>query len=289
MERTSRIACVIIAWLAVLEGTAVAQGAQPAATSDATPVAPPRGESVAPTTAGGATWTSGLGLVELSARPTENKTEDKPSASSLASPSSSVSAFSVRFMGGVDKLPGQDDLSATAGGAFRYEARHLRSLFSPWIDGGFSTTRPTKLTTLTLYDFVVRGGVDWHPARIPHVAVGPFIGYRQIHSRTGDNEVTPDSERSAILQGVDVGGQIHFRTKEALVETALQRPAFEATLYGFMQGAGLADTSNRAFIGLLASAGDTFRGFANVEGCASESTTCFPRQLRLTGGFGGMW
>ena len=329
MDRSSQIACVVVAGLSMLEGVALAQGSQRAASekprpqlpgyeaahpiavvasapspSDAapapaaasasppaavTPAPPSRVETVAPTSAGGATWTSGLGLVELSARSSESRVGDKPSASVLSAPISSVPGFGFRVLGGADKLAGQDDFSAIVGGAFRFQSRHVRSLFSPWVDAGVSTTRPTETSALTLYDVAVRGGIDWHPARISHLGLGPFIGYRQIHARTGDNDAVPDSARSAMIQGLDVGGQIQVRTREARTETSIEPPAFDATLYAFMQGAGLGQASNRAFVGLLASAGGAFRGVANIEGCASESATCFPRQLRLTGGFGGMW
>lgn len=247
-------------------------------------------EESKPKSSGGPTWTSGLGLVELSPKAEEAKAEDKPAPSAAALPPSSVSAFVLRAFVGMDKVAGSEDFRPAFGGALRFEARHLRSLFAPWVDGSFGMTLPDgdKQLLSTFYDVALRGGIDVHPARISNIAIGPFIGYRQIHTVTQRKTPEDSPTASSMLQGADVGGQIHVRSSEVRTDTEVERPLFDGIAYTFVQTASVTDTNN-VFVGALASYGSGFRVFTNVEGCASDSATCFPRQLRMSAGLGGMW
>ena len=279
MLRPSGIAMATFVALALVSGSAFAQEQQQ------------QQQQAKPKSSGGPTWSSGLGLVEVSAKTEEEKAEDKPAAQPAALPHSSVSGSGVRAFGGFDKIAGRESLGGVLGAAFRFEARHLRSLFAPWVDAAFSGTFPDSEMQVgtTNFDLALRGGLDVHPARLPWIAAGPFIGYRQLH--TVQTPKTPEDapSTSAMLQGLDVGGQIHFRTLERPTETGVARPALDAILYTFVQTAGVAGSSDRVFAGALISAGADARFFANIEGCASDAATCFPRQLRATAGIGGMW
>lgn len=266
----------------------------PPSTSPASPVSPApavRQLTIRPTpvaTVGGAKWEPGIGLV--AARNDEKAdgagvAKDEPSSRAVPSlPRSSLTEIGFRVLGGFDKRAGADGLSPLAGAALRYEARRSDSLLAPWAAGGFTTTifDATPQTEADsesgmLWDIWLRGGVDFHPLRERMIGVGPFFGYRQLHARA--------LEKSSMLQGLDVGGQVHFRTHE----TSGERPGFEAIAYGFVQGAGLAEQANRTFVGLQLSTGSSFRAFANIEGCASSPDSCFPRQMRATFGLGGMF
>jgi len=247
-------------------------------------------EESKPKSSGGPTWTSGLGLVELSPKPEEPKAEDKAAASPPALPPTSVSAFGLRAFGGVDKIAGNEGLSPTFGGSLRFEVRHLRSLFAPWVEGSFSLTLPDsdKQLLTTFYDVALRGGLDVHPARISNIAIGPFIGYRQIHTATQMKSPEDAPTASSMLQGADVGGQIHLRTNDKRTDAGVERAEFDAIAYTFIQTASLTDTNN-VFLGALVGYGSAFRVSSNIEGCVSDSATCFPRQLRMSLGLGGMW
>lgn len=84
-------------------------------------------------------------------------------------------------------------------------------------------------------------------------------------------------------------GAIHLRSEEKRTDAGVERPFADAMFYTFVQGAGLADSSGRVFVGALTSIGSDFRLLTNIEGCASDAATCFPRQIRATAGLGGMF
>lgn len=251
---------------------------------------PPRVLSMRPsplTRVGGAKWEPTLGLVAEQEKdaPGANAAKDEPSARAVpAIASTSLTEFNLRFFGGIDQIPSNETVSPLVGAALRYEARHVDSLLAPWAEGGFSSTifdatpqNENDDESVFNWDIWLRGGVDVHPLRERFIAIGPWFGYRQLHLRA--------LETSRIVQGVDVGGQLHLRTHES----ATQRPAFDAIAYGFVQGAGLGELSNRTFIGALLSAGADVRAYAQVEGCASSPDSCFPRQVRAVAGLGGVF
>jgi hypothetical protein len=235
----------------------------------------------------GAKWEPALGLVAEQEKDAQEASAARDEPASLPVPaigSTSLTEFNVRVFAGFDQIAGNESVSPLVGAALRYEARHVDSLLAPWAEGGFSTTIYDATPRNELddesafnWDFWLRGGVDVHPLRERFIGVGPWFGYRQLHLRA--------LETSRIVQGVDVGGQIHLRTKE----TASERPGFDAIAYGFVQGAGLADQSNRTFLGALLSAGSDFRAYAQLEGCASSPDSCFPRQVRAVAGLGGVF
>ncbi len=280
MRRATFAAC-LAAGITTMAGSAHA---------DEAPPPEPRRLSEQPkplTSIGGARWEPSLGLVAA-----QNQKEkdgkaapeaDAPAQAVPAIPASSLTELGFRAFGGLDKRAGADGISPAFGLALRYEARRVDSLFAPWAEAGFSGTiyeldpNATDSDTGAVWDMWLRGGLDVHPIREHWIGIGPFIGYRQLHTRA--------LERSAILQGADLGGQIHIRTSEA----AGVRPTADAILYGFVQSAGLADMSNRSFVGMIASAGGDFRFFTQIEGCASSPDSCFPRQLRAVAGLGGAW
>ncbi|HVJ93714.1 MAG TPA: hypothetical protein VM580_28120, partial [Labilithrix sp.] len=215
-------------------------------------------------------------------------TVDAPAQAVPQLPSASLTEFGLRAFAGFDTIANVDGVQPAFGFAARFEARKFDSLFAPWVEGGLHATiydvpsagsSKEDSETGNLWDIALRGGVDIHPLRTRWVGVGPLVGYRHLHWR--------ELEKSRMLQGVDIGGQVHFRTEEA----ATKRPAFDAIGYAFLQTAGLADEANRSFLGLLMSAGvgstNSFRVFAKFEGCASSPGTCFPRQLHGSAGLGG--
>lgn len=239
------------------------------------------------TRVGAAKWEPTLGLVAESQEKEGGKEAAKDEPASKGVPMiapSSLTEFDLRFFGGIDQRAGADNVDPLFGAALRYEVRHVDSLLAPWAGGGFSTTfydatpkNESDDETGNIWDFWLRGGVDIHPMRERWIGVGPFIGYRQLHARA--------LEQSFILQGLDVGGQVHLRTGES----AGSRPAFDATAYGFVQGAGIADIENRTFLGTLLSAGSDVRAYAQLEGCMSSPDSCFPRQVRAVAGLGGVF
>jgi hypothetical protein len=235
---------------------------------------------------GAAKWEPTLGLVaETQEKDGKEASKDEPASTGVPMiASSSLTAFNLRVFAGIDQRAGAEKVDPVVGAAIRYEVRHVDSLLAPWAEGGFTTTfydatpkNESDDETGNIWDFWVRGGVDIHPMRERWIGVGPFIGYRQLNARA--------LEQSFILQGLDVGGQIHVRTGE----TAASRPAFDATAYGFVQGAGIANIENRAFLGTLLSAGGDVRAYAQIEGCMSSPDSCFPRQVRAVAGLGGVF
>jgi hypothetical protein len=245
------------------------------------------------TSIGGAEWNPGLGLVAASpdGASAVQTAADSPAGSVPSLGSASLTELGIRAFGGLDTLPGVDSVSPTFGLAVRYEARRADSLLAPWAEGGFSgtihslpgreggTVSSNDSEDGELWDLWLRGGLDVHPGRERWIGAGPFLGYRQLHAR--------QLERSAMVQGLDVGAQIHLRTSETVAE----RPKAELIAYGFVQGAGLAEVANRTFVGALVSAGigEPFSLIAQLEGCASSPDTCFPRQVRAVAGLGGAW
>lgn len=268
----------------VLMNVAAARADEPAKTD-----APPRTLATKPTPltrVEGAKWEPSLGLVAEKDPAGGDATEkDEPSSRAVpALPSTSLTEFGVRIFAGIDQRRNVDTVNAVVGSAFRFEARHVDSFVAPWAEAGFSTTifdatpqNENDSEDGFNWDIWLRGGVDVHPLRARWIGVGPFVGYRQLHLRA--------LEQSFIVQGLDLGGQVHLRSHEA----AGSPPAFDAIAYGFVQGAGLGPTENRTFIGALLSAGAEVRAFAQLEGCASSPDSCFPRQVRAVGGFGGVF
>lgn len=277
-----------ISWVlpaVILSAVATARADEPASGAAA-----PRTLAAKPaplTRVDGARWEPSLGLVaEKDPTGAEGGTGKDEAASKAvpALPSTSLTELGFRVFGGMDRRRNVDEVNAVVGAALRYETRHVDSFFAPWVEGGFSTTifdaTPQKQSDDEdgfSWDIWLRGGIDVHPLRARWIGVGPFIGYRQLHLRA--------LEQSFIVQGADLGGQVHFRSSE----DASSRPAFDAVAYGFVQGAGLGPTENRTFIGALLSAGRKVRAFAQLEGCASSADSCEPRQLRAVGGLGGVF
>jgi hypothetical protein len=291
-----------LAWLALPLSVATLGDAradeQTPATPDtpatpATPAPAPRVLTTKPTPltkVGAATWDPTLGLVAENQPKTgeggdPSGSHDEPAAKPIPSiASTSLTEFGFRFFGGADQRAGAEDLTPVAGAAVRYEARHFDSLLAPWAEGGFSSAffdatpqNENDDEGAINWDIWLRGGLDIHPMRERWIGVGPWFGYRQLHTRA--------LETSAIVQGVDAGGQVHFRTNES----ATERPVFDAIAYGFVQGAGVANFENRTFLGALLSAGGEVRAYAQLEGCASSPDSCLPRQLRAVAGLGGVF
>lgn len=280
---------IAIAW----EGHAYAdEPTKPQSTTAPTAPAAPRVLSAKPVPVariGSATWDPTFGLVAEQSKPGEGGDaaagKDEPASKAVPSiASTSLTEFGLRIFAGFDQRTGADSVDPVVGAALRYEARHVDSLLAPWAEGGFSAAisdatpaNESDDENAINWDIWLRGGLDVHPLRQHWIGVGPFLGYRQLHTRA--------LLTSAIVQGVDVGGQVHFRTKES----AGNPPVFDAIAYGFVQGAGLADGSNRGFLGALLSAGADFRAYAQLEGCAASPDSCFPRQVRAVGGFGGVF
>jgi hypothetical protein len=233
--------------------------------------------------AGGPTWTPGLGLVELTPEAKESAgapSKEAAAPAATAVPSSATRGAGVQAFGGLATVAGQEGIFPVVGGSARFEPRHLRSLFAPWVQGSFAVLLPSSDSDLSIFDIALRGGMDLHPARLSLVGLGPFIGYRQL---------VFDAKSTTSLQGLDVGGQVHLRTNEAVGDDGVEAPSFDGTVYAFLQGAGFSSNDNRIFAGLTGSYGNALRLYASFEGCLSDAATCFPHQVRATAGLGGVW
>jgi hypothetical protein len=195
---------------------------------------------------GEARWESGLGfVVDVSSNKTgisDGDTTADPSAASAGSPAVQkdtttdsphvpelvplhLPGFAFAFVVGATSFRASPDTSFAApeaGIAFEYAYRERDSMFVPWgsveVHGNVPVDSSSGMSAIVSHSG--RLGVEFHPARLRWIGVGPTLGYGLAY-------YVPKTESSANQFGPQVG----FSTRLRSAETGTKPPSLDAEFY----------------------------------------------------------
>jgi hypothetical protein len=249
----------------------------PALEDDAVAVASQGIEIVALKSIGGATWTDGVGLVLPGAPPPAAAGHAPPPVLVMRDDDLSHVSLSLNVGVGMvtDLLTSGESLGVRGDLTVRAEFRRKSSYVAPWFDvvvpGGYFPDEHTGL-----FGGSAHVGIDVHPARLPWIGFGPFLGYGLVVFK-GDLGMEAD-------HGPDVGLlNIHLRTKESRDH----EPIFDADIY-LLERFSLREHDKATYGGLRLGVGGSvrFRAFAEYRLAADDDPMLLGLTQRLYAGIG---
>ena len=248
----------------------------PAAPAKSGPAAPAAAPAVtAVKSVGGATWSDGVGFVLTGPAPAASATPWTPPPVPVGL-EHSLSRVSWGLDAGLAiYVPTTVKSSVTALAprldfTIRAEFRRQSSWLAPWFDvpSTIVFVPDSASPVRSILNTAPHVGIDVHPARLPNLGVGPFIGYRVGLMLGGGGSPT-------IENGVDLSPlHVHFRTRE--VDGA--PPTFDLATY-FVEK--LSGPFHAEYVGLRMGVGGhtRFRVVAearlNVDGTKSPGAQAF--------------
>jgi hypothetical protein len=232
---------------------------------------------------GGASWSEGVGFVLPGDPPPPPTVAPPPTMPTmqdddLSHVGAALDVGALLYL----RSPG-----VLGGVSIRPEFRHRSSWVAPWFDiaveGGYLPQLGTGLVHVSTHV-----GVDVHPARLPQIGFGPFVGYGVFVFKGNALPINQGQDQSTAQadHGPDLGPlNIHFRT----TETEAEPPIFDADAY-VLERLALRLQDKATYVGLRLGVGREVRFRAFVEGRVAVdrgTDLALAQQLHAGIGIGG--